>query len=101
MKINTLVGITMGLLLLALPVAASDYTLGVFERKRRRHDKHAGCDLLSSYSSNTGTRLELADAKHDSEIDIVDVTQIALIILGREKELTILNSKGEVKTIAL
>ena len=103
MKIDTiLVGITMSLLLLALPAAASDYTLGVFG--------NANGDDTINMADVTYTELiifdyrdatELADAKYDSDINILDMTQIALIILGREKELTILDSEGEVKTISM
>jgi iron complex transport system substrate-binding protein len=44
-------------------------------------------------------RTELADAKYDGDIDILDMTQIALIILGREKELTFADALGEAVTV--
>ena len=103
MKIDTiLVGITMSLLLLALPAAASDYTLGVFG--------NANGDDTINMADVTYTELiifdykdatELADAKYDGDINILDMTQIALIILEREKELTILDSEEEAKTISM
>ena len=100
MKANILVGITMGLLLLTLPAAASDYTLGVFG--------NANEDDTINMQDVTYTELiileyrdatELADAKYDGEIDILDMTQIALIILGREKELTFVDAIGDVVTV--
>ena len=95
MKINNiLIGITalMVLLCCALPAAASDYTLGIFG--------NANEDDTINMQDVTYTELiileyrdatELADAKYDGDIDILDMTQIALIILGREKELTLLD----------
>ena len=53
MKTSTLVGITMTMLLLALPAAASDHTLGIF-----------------------------GNANEDDTINMQDVTQIELVILG-------------------
>ena len=100
MKTNILVGITMGLLLLALPAAASDYTLGIFG--------NANEDDTINMQDVTYTELiileyrdatELADAKYDNEIDILDMTQIALIILGREKELTLIDTADRIVTI--
>jgi len=35
---------------------------------------------------------ELADAKYDGKINMQDVTQIELVILGKEKELTLIDS---------
>ena len=103
MKIDTiLVGITMSLLLLALPAAASDYTLGVFG--------NANGDDTINMADVTYTELiifdyrdrtELADAKYDDDINILDMTQIALIILGREKEVTVLDSVGRTVTLDL
>ena len=103
MRINTiLVGITIGLLLLALPAAASDYTLEIFG--------NANEDDTINMQDVTYTELiileyrdatELADAKCDGSIDILDMTQIALIILGREKEIAILDSADRTVTLEL
>jgi iron complex transport system substrate-binding protein len=101
MKTNTiLVGITIGLLLLTLPAAASDYTLGIFGNANEddtinMQDVTYTELIILEYRDRT----ELADAKYDGEIDILDMTQIALIILEREKELTILDSIGRIVTI--
>jgi iron complex transport system substrate-binding protein len=100
MKANILVGITMTLLLLTLPAAASDYTLEIFG--------NANEDDTINMQDVTYTELiileyrdatELADAKYDGEIDILDMTQIALIILGREKEITIDDGTGDAVTV--
>ena len=99
MKTSILLGITM-MLLLAMPAAASDYTLGVFGNANEddtinMQDVTYTELIILEYRDQT----ELADAKYDGEIDILDMTQIALIILGREKELTVLDSADKVLTI--
>ena len=101
MKANILIGITM-MLLLALPAAASDYTLGVFGNANEddtinMQDMTYTELIILEYRAKT----ELADAKYDGDIDILDMTQIALIILEREKELTFIDSEGEINTIPL
>jgi iron complex transport system substrate-binding protein len=101
MKLNTiLVGITMTLLLLASPVAASDYTLGIFGNANEddtinMQDVTYTELIILEYRDRT----ELADAKYDGEIDILDMTQIALIILGRDKELTFVDAIGDAVTV--
>ena len=42
---------------------------------------------------------DLADANHDGEIDVGDMTQIGLIILGRVKKLTIIDSNDRIVTL--
>ena len=101
MRMNLiLVGVTIGLLLLASPVAASDYTLGIYG--------NANEDDTINMQDVTYTELiileyrdatELADAKYDSSIDILDMTQIALIILGREKEMTVIDGADRIVTV--
>jgi iron complex transport system substrate-binding protein len=101
MGINTvLAGIALCLLLLASPVAASDYTLGIFGNANEddtinMQDVTYTELIILEYRDRT----ELADAKYDGEIDILDMTQIALIILGREKELTFVDSADRVATV--
>ena len=93
MKTTTVLAVITMTLLLALPAAASDYTLGIFG--------NANEDDTINMQDVTYTELiileyrdatELADAKYDGDIDILDMTQIALVILGREKELTFIDS---------
>ena len=101
MKTSTiLVGMTITLLVLALPAGAADYTLGIFG--------NANEDDTINMQDVTYTELiileyrdatELADAKYDGGINILDVTQIELTILGREKELTVLDELGDAVTV--
>ena len=101
MKIYTiLAGIAMVLLLLVLPAAASDYTLGVFG--------NANEDDTINMQDVTYTELiileyreptQLADGKHDDRINMQDVTQIELVILGKEKKLTVLDSADRIVTL--
>ena len=102
MNTNILAGIIMCLLLLALPAAASDYTLGVFGNANEddtinMQDVTYTELIILEYKDDT----QLADGKYDNKINMQDVTQIELIILEREKELTILDSEGESKTISM
>ena len=100
MKTNTILfGITM-VLLLALPAAASDYTLGVFGNANEddtinMQDVTYTELIILEYRDQT----ELADGKYDSKINMQDVTQIELIILGKEKELTFLDIFEEAETV--
>ena len=100
MKTNAiLLGITM-MLLLALPAAASDYTLGVFGNANEddtinMQDVTYTELIILEYRDQT----ELADGKHDGKINMQDVTQIELIILGKEKEITVLDSDDRVVTV--
>jgi len=97
---TTLVGMTITLLLLALPAAASDYTLSIFG--------NANGDDTIDMVDVTYTELiimgqvgetEFADAKYDGEVDILDVTQIELIILGQENQLTVKDAIDRIVTI--
>jgi len=101
MKMSILVGITISLLLLALPAAASDYnTLKIFGNAN-------GDDTIDmvdvTYTERIimelNTETPFADAKYDGEVDILDVTQIELIILGREKELTLIDMADRIVTV--
>jgi len=101
MKTGTiLVGMTITLLLLALPAGAADYTLGVFGNAN-------GDDTIDMVDVTYTERIimelndatQLADAKYDGEVDILDVTQIELIILGRENQLTVIDQVDRIVTI--
>ena len=94
-----LVGMTM-MLLLALPAAASDYTLDIFgnaneDETINMQDVTYTELIILEYRDRT----ELADGKHDGKINMQDVTQIELVILGKEKELTFLDIFGEAVTV--
>ena len=101
MKTGTiLVGITISLLLLALPAAASDYTLDIFgnaneDDRINMQDVTYSERIILEYSDQT----QLADGKYDGRINMQDVTQIELIILGREKELTLIDQADRVVTV--
>ena len=101
MRINTiLVGITISLLLLALPATASDYTLDIFgnaneDDRINMQDVTYTERIILEYSDRT----QLADGKYDGRINMQDVTQIELIILGREKELTLIDGADRVVTV--
>jgi len=94
------IAMTMLLLALALPAAASDHTLGVFgnaneDETINMQDVTYTELIILEYRDRT----ELADAKHDGKINMQDVTQIELVILGKEKELTFLDLFGEAETV--
>ncbi|MCD4767411.1 MAG: ABC transporter substrate-binding protein [Methanosarcinales archaeon] len=103
MKINTiLAGIAMSLLLLTLPAAASDHTLGVFGNANEddtinMQDVTYTELIILEYKDAT----KLADAKYDNRINMQDVTQIELVILGKEKELTVLDSTDRTVTVKM
>ena len=101
MKTNILLGMTVMLvLLLALPAAASDYTLGIFGNANEddtinMQDVTYTELIILEYRDKT----ELSDAKHDGKINMQDVTQIELVILGKEKELTLLDQADRIVTV--
>ena len=101
MRMNTILsGIAICLLLLALPAAASDYTLGIFgnaneDETINMQDVTYTELIILEYRDKT----ELADGKYDGKINMQDVTQIELVILGREKELTIVDALGDAITV--
>ena len=101
MKTNILLGMTVMLvLLLALPAAASDYTLGVFGNANEddtinMQDVTYTELIILEYRDKT----ELSDAKYDNKINMQDVTQIELVILGKEKELTFIDVCEKAVTI--
>ncbi len=80
-------------LLTCVPVsAASDYTLGIFgnaneDKTVNRDDVEYTKRIVLGLDDQT----QLADARYDDRINILDVTQIELIMLGEEKELTFLD----------
>ena len=100
MKTTIFVGITISLLLLVLPAAASDYTLGIFGNANEddtinMQDVTYTELIILEYRDRT----ELADGKHDGKINMQDVTQIELVILGRELELTVIDSTDRIVTV--
>ena len=85
-----------------MPAAASDYTLGIFGNANEddtinMQDVTYTERIIMELNDET----QFADAKYDGEVDILDVTQIELIILGREKELTVLDSADRTVTLKM
>ncbi|RJS75916.1 ABC transporter substrate-binding protein [Methanophagales archaeon] len=78
-----------------------DYVLGIYGNANL-DDTVDVCDL--TYTERIRFELEdstaLADANYDTYIDMGDVLQEALIILGREKKLTIVDAEGSAKTVS-
>ena len=101
MKTSILLGVIVMLVLaLALPAAASDYTLGVFGNANEddtinMQDVTYTELIILEYRDET----ELSDAKYDGKINMQDVTQIELVILGKEKELTLLDTAERIVTV--
>ena len=94
------IAMTMLLLALVLPAAASDCTLGIFGNANEddtinMQDVTYTELIILEYRDQT----ELSDAKHDNKINMQDVTQIELVILGKEKEITFLDTTGRVATL--
>ncbi|MGP8330204.1 MAG: ABC transporter substrate-binding protein [Methanosarcinaceae archaeon] len=97
------IGVNIGLLLLCcmLPAAASgEYTLGIFGNANEddtidMEDVTYTVQIVMEYKDVT----HLADAKYDGEINVLDVTQTEMIILGMEKELTYLDIFGNAETV--
>ena len=99
-RILAKVAVTMLLLALALPAAASDYTLGIFGNANEddtinMQDVTYTELIILEYRDKT----ELSDAKYDGKINMQDVTQIELVILGKEKELTFIDVCEKAVTI--
>ncbi len=101
MKINTiLVGITMTMLLLALPAGAADYTLEIFGNANEDGEINmVDVTYAELIIMERNDETQLADAKYDGELDILDVTQIELIILGRENQLTLIDMADRIVTV--
>ena len=101
LRIGTLLlAMLLALSLATMSAAASDYTLGIFGNANEddtinMQDVTYTELIILEYRDATG----LADAKYDGSIDILDMTQIALIILGREKELTLIDSADRTVTV--
>jgi len=102
MKINLLVGITISLMLLVLPAAASDHILDIFGNANEDDTIDLkDVEYTASVVLGLDNQTQLADAKYDGEIDILDVTQIELIILGREKELTVIDQADRIVAVTM
>ncbi|WP_305064512.1 hypothetical protein [Methanococcoides sp.] len=87
-----LVSVITAILLTCVPASASeDYTLGIFGNANEddtidMEDMEYAERIVLGLDDQT----QLADAKYDGEIDILDITQIELIMHEKEKELTLM-----------
>lgn len=103
MKTSILPGIITILLLLCCTLSASaseEFTLDIFGNANEddtidMQDVEYTEQILLKYSNET----ELADAKYDNSINILDVTQVELIMLGQDKELTIIDEADRTVTV--
>lgn len=81
--------------------AASAYTLGVFGNSNEDNTiDQKDVEYTASVVLGLDDQTQLADAKYDGEIDILDVTQIELIMLGQEKELTLIDQADRIVTVS-
>lgn len=81
--------------------AASAYTLGVFGNSNEDDTiDQKDVEYTASVVLGLDDQTQLADAKYDGEIDILDVTQIELIMLGQEKELTLIDQADRIVTVS-
>jgi iron complex transport system substrate-binding protein len=94
-----LFGITI-ILLLSLPAAASDYSLGIFGNANEDETIDAeDVEYTQRIILGLNNQTQLADSKYDEQINILDLTQIELIMLGEEKELTLVDAAERIVTV--
>ncbi|HJH32666.1 MAG TPA: iron ABC transporter substrate-binding protein [Methanosarcinaceae archaeon] len=95
-----LLGLVITVILLVSVPSASAYTLGVFGNANEDETVDLkDVEYAASVVLGLDDQTQLADAKCDGEIDILDVTQIELIMLGKEKKLTLLDMIDRTVTI--
>lgn len=81
--------------------AASAYTLGIFGNANEDDTiDQKDVEYTASVVLGLDDKTQFADAKYDGEIDILDVTQIELIMLGQEKELTLIDQADRIVTVS-
>jgi iron complex transport system substrate-binding protein len=101
MKKSFLFGITISLLLV-LPAAASDYTLGIFGNANADETIDVeDVEYTQRIVLGLNDQTQLADCKYDEQINILDVTQTELIILGNETELTFIDAADNTATVKM
>jgi len=96
------IGMVITAILLTCVPSASAYTLGVFGNSNEDDTiDQKDVEYTASIVLGLDDQTQLADAKYDHKIDILDVTQIELIIIGMEKELTIIDSADRIVTVQM
>ena len=114
MKLNVLAGIIIGLLLLTLPVVASDSSNAsdsaaapnIMLRVLGNANGDGTIDLkdvecTENIILGSGNQTQFADATGDNNIDMLDVTKIELLGLGKAKELTLVDGAGRQVNVTL
>ncbi|HJH31187.1 MAG TPA: hypothetical protein C5S50_03150 [Methanosarcinaceae archaeon] len=97
-----LVLVITAILLTCVPASAAsgEYTLGIFGNANEDDTIDLkDVEYTTSLVLGLGDQTQLADAKYDNKVDILDVTQIELIMLGKEKELTLIDSGDRTVTV--
>lgn len=92
------------ILLTCMPVASAseEYTLGVFGNANEDDTIDLNdVEYTASVILGLDDQTQLADAKYDGEVDILDMIQTELIILGKQNELTIDDGTGETVTVEM
>ena len=90
------------ILLTCVPASASgEHTLGIFGNANEDDTIDLkDVEYTASVVLGLDDQTQLADAKYDGEVDILDVTQIELIMLGQEKELTVIDQADRIVTVS-
>ncbi|HJH31115.1 MAG TPA: hypothetical protein C5S50_02765 [Methanosarcinaceae archaeon] len=87
-------------LLLVSPVSASEYTLGIFGNANEDDTINAeDLEYTEQIILGFNEQTQLADSEYDGMINILDVTQAELIILGKEKKLTFIDNAERTVTV--
>ena len=91
------------ILLTCVPVSASDeYTLDIFGNANEDDTiDQKDVEYITSVILGLDDQTRLTDAKYDGEVDILDMIQTELIILGKENELTIDDGTGDAVTVEM
>ncbi len=96
-----LFGLVITAIVLTCVQSASAYTLGVFGNSNEDDTiDQKDVEYTASVVLGLDDQTQLADAKYNGEIDILDVTQIELIMLGQEKELTLIDQADRIVTVS-
>lgn len=83
------------------PETTGDYTLGIICGNANEDDTIDVRDLIYIREVIAGKKpaTKLADAKYDGKINPLDVEQTKLIIVGKEKEITVIDMNGRTVTV--
>ena len=83
-------------------LSSASYTLHIFGNANMDDIiDQADVEYVRGIMEGTSESTELADANHDGDVDEQDVSRIEEIIKGEEAEMTVIDSDGNVVTIAV